>query len=110
MDFKIQLTGLNELLSIIYGDKMQLTSLLHELGFEASQVEVLQGQHLESIVAEFLEGIQKRLTSYTGKDTYYQILIRRYGLVGESPCQLFVIDARNINIPEYFRDLFDEVI
>ncbi len=110
MDFKIQLTGLNELLSIIYGDKMQLTSLLHELGFEASQVEVLQGQHLESIVAEFLEVIHKRLTSDAGKDTYYQILNRRYGLDGESPEQLSVIAARNNHSPEYLRELFEEII
>ena len=110
MDFKIQLTGLNQLLSIIYGDEMQLNTLLRELGFEESQIEGLQDQHLESIVAEFLEVIHKRLTSDSGKDTYYQILSRRYGLDGESPEQLSAIAARDNHSPEYLRELFEEII
>jgi hypothetical protein len=110
MDFKIQLTGLNQLLSIIYGDEMQLNTLLRELGFEESQIEGLQDQHLESIVAEFLEVIHKRLTSDSSKDTYYQILGRRYGLDGESPEQLSAIAARDNHSPEYLRELFEEII
>jgi len=72
MDSKAQLTGLNELLSVIYGSEMPLTALFHELGFEQSQIERLRDHHLESVVPQFLEVIHKRLTSDSGKDTYYQ--------------------------------------
>jgi len=110
MDFKIQLTGLNELLSVIYGDEMQLSTLLRELGFEPSQIEQLRDQHLESIVAQFLDVIHKRLTSDSGKDTYYQILGRRYGLDGQAPEQLSAIAAKENHSPEYLRQLFEEII
>jgi hypothetical protein len=77
MDFKIQLTGLNQLLCVIYGDETQLDALLREVGFEPSQIAQLQDQHLQSVVGQFLEVIHKRLSSDSGKDTYYQILSRR---------------------------------
>jgi len=110
MDFKIQLTGLNELLSIIYGDETKLSSLLRELGFEESQIEVVRDKHLESVVAQFLEVIHKRLTNDAGKDTYYQILVRRYGLDGESHEQLSVIAPKYNYTPEYLKQIFDEII
>jgi hypothetical protein len=110
MDFKIQLKGLNELLSVIYGGEMQLDALLGDLGFEQSQIEQLQGQHLESIAAGFLEILHKRLTNDAGKDTYYLILRRRYGLDGESPQPLSAI-AEKLNFsPEYLRQVFEEII
>ncbi len=46
MDFNIQQTGLNELLSVIYGDEMTLNVLLSELGFEQAQIEGLGEEHL----------------------------------------------------------------
>lgn len=110
MDFKIQLTGLNELLSVIYGDEMQLSSLLGELGFERSQIETLRDRHLQAVVTQFLEVIHKRLTSDSGKDTYYQILSRRYGLDGEPKDQLSAIANGHNFSPEYTRQLFEEII
>jgi len=88
MDFKTQLTGLNELLSVIYGEEMHLSTLLAELGFEPVQIEQLKDQHLESVVRQFLEVVHKRLTNDAGRDTYYQILSRRYRLDGEPREQL----------------------
>jgi hypothetical protein len=110
MDFKIQLTGLNQLFCLIYGDEMQLDTLLGELGFESSQVAQLQGKHLESVVGQFLEVIHKRLSSDSGRDTYYQILNRRYGLDGEPHEQLSAIAAKHGFSTEYIRPLFDEII
>ena len=110
MDFKTQLTGLNEFLSVIYGDETNLNSLLGDLGFEEAQIERLGDQHLERVVAQFLEVIHKRLTSDSGKDTYYQILSRRYGLDGEPREQLSVIAERHGYSPEYLRQLFEEII
>lgn len=110
MDFNIQLTGLNQLLCLIYGDEMQMDMLLGELGFEPAQVGQLQGKHLEPVVAQFLEVIHKRLSSDSGRDTYYQILSRRYGLDGEPHEQLSVIAGKYGYSPEYIRALFEEII
>ena len=110
MEFKNQLAGLDELLSVIYGDGMSLDTLLGDLGFEESQVERLYDQQLEAVVARFLEGIHRRLTSDSGKDTYYQILSRRYGLDGEPREQLSVIAEKHGFSSEYLRELFEEII
>src|SRR6185295_11786248 len=110
MDSKAQLTGLNELLSVIYGNEMQLTELFQELGFEQSQTERLRDHHLELIVPQFLEVIHKRLTSDSGKDTYYQILSRRYGLDGEPRAGLSTIAGIHGFSAEYLRPLFEEII
>ena len=110
MDVKTRLSGLDELLGIIYGKEARLSTLLSELGFERSQVEQLQDGHLESVVAQFLEVIHKRLTSDSGKDTYYQILSRRYGLDGEPHQQLSAIAEKYGYSPEYLRQLFEEIL
>jgi hypothetical protein len=110
MDSKVQLTGLNELLSIIYGNEMQLTVLLQDLGFEQSQIEQLRDQHLEPVVHQFLEVIHKRFTNDSGRDTYYQILSRRYGLDGEPREQLSAIAPKYNYSSEYLRQLFEEII
>jgi hypothetical protein len=110
MDSKAQLTGLNELLSVIYGDEMRLSTLLDELGFEQSQIEGLRDQHLQAVVTQFLEVIHKRLTSDSGRDTYYQILSRRYGLDGEPREGLSAIAEKHGFSPEYMRQLFEEII
>src|SRR5688572_30307356 len=110
MGFKTQLTGLNDLLSIIYGDETKLSSLLRELGFEESQIEVVRDKHLESVVSQFLEVIHKRLTNDAGKDDYYHILARRYGLDGESPEQLSTIAPKYNYSPELLRQTFKEIL
>jgi hypothetical protein len=110
MDFKTQLAGLNELLSIIYGDEMTLDALFGELGFEESQIERLRDQYPEAVTVPFLEVIHKRLTSDSGKDTYYQILSRRYGLDGAPREQLSAIAERHGFSPEFLRQLFEEII
>jgi DNA-binding Lrp family transcriptional regulator len=110
MDVKTRLSGLEELLGIIYEKDTSLSTLLGELGFERFQIERFQNGHLESVVDRFLEVIHKRLTSDSGKDTYYQILSRRYGLDGEPPQQLSVIAEKYGYSPEYLRQLFEEII
>src|SRR3972149_6076666 len=110
MDFKIQLTGLNELLSIIYGNELRLSGLLRELGFEESQIEQVRDKHLESVVSQFLEVIHKRLTNDAGKDSYYHILSRRYGLDGEAPEQISAVAEKQNHSPEYLRQLFEEIL
>ena len=110
MEFKTQLTGLNELLSVVYGNEVQLNELLRELGFEQSQIEQLKDHQLQSVVSQFLELIHKRLTSNSGKDTYYLIPSRRYGLDGETRAQLSAIAEIHGFSPEYLRQLFEEII
>jgi DNA-directed RNA polymerase sigma subunit (sigma70/sigma32) len=110
MDPKLQLTGLNEFLAIVYGNEMQLTALLRDLGFEKSQIEQMRDQHLEPVVHQFLEVIHKRLTNDAGKDTYYQILSRRYGLDGEPREQLSAIAPKYNFSAEHLRQLFEEIV
>jgi hypothetical protein len=110
MDFKTQITGLNQLLEVIYGDDAKLSTLLRDLGFEQEQIEQVRDKHLESVAAQFIEVIHKRLTSDSGKDTYYQVLSRRYGLDGEAPEQLSAIAEMHGHSPEYLRQLFEEII
>lgn len=110
MDIQIRYSGMDELLGVIYGNDTHLKTVLSELGFERSQVEQLQGDQLESVVAQFLEVIHKRLTSDSGRDTYYQILSRRYGLDGEPHQQLSAIAEQHGFSPEYLRQLFEEIL
>ena len=110
MDVNTRYAGLEELLGIIYGNGTRLSTLLSELGFERSQAEQLQNGRLESVIVQFLEVIQKRLTSDSGKDTYYQILSRRYGLDGEPRQQLSAIAETYGYSPQYLRQLFEEII
>ncbi|HSB01238.1 MAG TPA: hypothetical protein VLE49_11345 [Anaerolineales bacterium] len=110
MDIKTQLSGLNELLVLMYGNDLCLSTLLRELGFEQAQTKHLQDEDLEPIVAQFLQVIHERLTSTSGKDTYYQILSRRYGLDGEPRQQLSAIAEEHGLSPEYLRQLFEEII
>jgi hypothetical protein len=88
MNFEIQFKGLNDLLAAIYGSGMQLAGLLHELGFEQSRIDQLNGPPLEAVAAGLLDSLHRRLTSDAGQDTYYQVLARRYGLDGEPPQSL----------------------
>ena len=110
MDVNTRYAGLEELLGIIYGNGTRLSTLLSELGFERSQAEQLQNGRLESVIVQFLEVIHKRLTSDSGKDTYYQILSRRYGLDGEPRQQLSAIAETYGYSPQYLRQLFEEII
>jgi len=110
MSFNTQFTGLNELLSAIYGDQTHLDSLLRQLGFDPTHVELLQGPSVEVLVAEFLEAVHKRLTSESGQDTYYQMLSSRYGLAGDPPQGLEAIAQKRNVSPEYLRQLFEEII
>jgi hypothetical protein len=110
MDVKTRLSGLEELLGVIYGSDTCLSAMLSELGFERAQIAQLQNVHLESVITQFLEVIHKRLSSDSGKDTYYQVLSRRYGLDGEQHEQLSAIAARHGVSPEYLRQLFEEIL
>lgn len=110
MDVNTQLSGVDELLAVIYGHDVCLSSLLRQLGFEQAQIDQLQNGHLESVVNQFLEVIHKRLTSDSGKDTYYQILSRRYGLDGEPRQQLSVLAETYSLSPDYLRLLFEDIL
>ncbi len=110
MDVKTRFSGLEQLLGIIYGNETRLSTLLGELGFERFQIEQFHNGHLEAVVDQFLGVIHKRLTSDSGKDTYYQILSRRYGLDGEPPQQLSAIAEKYGYSPEYLRQLFEEIL
>ncbi|KAF0106506.1 MAG: hypothetical protein FD146_2514 [Anaerolineaceae bacterium] len=110
MDFKTQLTGLNQFLSTILGEETRISGLLASLGFEQARIELLRDQHMEPVVSQFVEVIHKRLTSDSGKDAWFQLLNRRFGLDGEPPEPLDAIAGRLGFSPEYARQVYEEVL
>jgi hypothetical protein len=110
MDTNTRYSGLDELLAAIYGNGTHLHTLLCQLGFEQPQINQLQNGNLEPIISQFLDVIHKRLTSDSGKDTYYQILLRRYGLDGEPRQQLSAIAETYKWSPEYLGRLFEDIL
>jgi hypothetical protein len=110
MDFKTQLNGLNQFLTDIFGEETRLSGLLANLGFEQTQIELLRDQHLDPVVSEFIDFVHKRLTSQSGKDTWFQLLSRRYGLDGEPPESFDVIGGRLGLSPQYARQVSEEAL
>ncbi len=84
MDLQNQLAGLDQFLSAIYGSGASLGSVLGSLGFDAAQLKSLQERHLASIASGFIEAIHERLT-WEDKDTWFRLIVRRFGLDGEPP-------------------------
>lgn len=108
MDFKIQLSGLNDFLGAVYGGKTQLSSLLSDLGFERTQIDLLSG-HFEQVVPEFVAVIKDRLANGSVKAGHvFQVACRRYGLDGESPETLESIAKKHNISVKYARQLEEE--
>ena len=110
MDSNIKLSGFKDLLAAIFGNGVQLTDLLREQGFEQSQVELLNRQAHQVIVDDLLDVLHKRLTSETGKDTYFKILSRRFGLDGDPPESLDAIAQKNGYTAVFIHQLYDEIL
>lgn len=110
MNFDTQLNGLNDLLAVIYGSETQLPTLMRELGFEQEQVNHLDRMPLQAIASGLLDSLHKRLTSDSGKDTYYQIISRHYGLDGEAPRSLDEIAQERDMERAYLSQLFREIL
>lgn len=86
MNFKIQLTGLNEFLTEIYKTETRLSTLLSGLGFDKKQIELLREHHLEPVVANFIDVIKEHLGN-----RLFDVISRRFGLDGEIPDTLQVV-------------------
>ncbi len=109
MDFKIQLSGLNDFLGSAYGQETQLTSLLADLGFEHAQIDLLSNGHLEHLASGFVAALKDKLSSGSGKgDHVFQVACRRYGLDGETPETLDSIAKKHSISAKYARQLEDE--
>jgi predicted house-cleaning noncanonical NTP pyrophosphatase (MazG superfamily) len=110
MDVTTRVAGLNQFLTTIYQREADVGTVLHELGFEQAQIEQMQNGLLEVVMDQFLGVIHRRLTSDFGKDTYYHILCRCYGLDGEPPEQLSAIAESYGYSSSYLHQLFEEII
>lgn len=78
MDFKSQLTGLNEFLSRIHNNETRLSTLLAEMSFSKDQIDLLRGSRLAPLVEGFISAIRDTLGAET-----FDIISRLYGLHGE---------------------------
>jgi hypothetical protein len=87
MDLQTQLTSIDRFLSAIYGSGTSLEGLLGSLGFDPAQVKSLHDRHLPAIAAGLVEAVHARLT-WEDKDTWFHLIARRFGLVGEPPAAL----------------------
>lgn len=111
MDFKIQLSGLNNFLGTIYGEETQLTGLLANLGFERTQIDLLSNGHLERLVSGFVDALKDKLSSGGGKgDHVFQVACRRYGLDGETPETLDSIAKKHSISAKYVGQLEEEAL
>lgn len=86
MNFKTQLTGLNDFLTEIYKTETRLSTLLSNLGFDKGQIELLRDHHLESVVENFITVIKERLSN-----RLFDVVSRRFGLDGKPPDTLQAI-------------------
>ena len=110
MDLTLQLAGLNRFLSAVFGGETNLDGLLVDLGFEQAQIDLLHDQSLEPVISQFVEVVHKHLTGESGKDTYFLLLSRRYGLDGE-PAESLETIARGMNFsPEFARLVSEEAL
>jgi len=106
MDVKTRLSSLNDFLGATYGAETQLSTLLANLGFERTQIELLNDEHLEYVVSQFVDVIQEKLTSGGGKsDHLFQVICRCYGLDGEPSETLDSIAKKHGISLQYTRQL-----
>lgn len=109
MDFDTQLSGLNHFLATAYGKETQVNSLLAGLGFENTQIDLLNNGSLENLVAEFVSAIKEKLGS--GKsDHVFQVACRRFGLDGDAPETAESIAKKHSISAEYVRQLEEEAL
>jgi hypothetical protein len=111
MDFKMQLSGLNDFLGSAYGQETQLNSLLTDLGFERTQIDLLNNKSLECLVSGFVTVIKDKLSSGNGKgDHVFQVACRRYGLDGETPETPNSIAKKHSISAQYVQQLEEEAL
>ncbi len=111
MDFATQLSGLNQFLATAYGKETQVNSLLSGLGFESTQIDLLNNGSLENLVAEFVTAIKDKLSSGGGKgDHVFQVAARLYGLDGEAPETAESIAKKHSISAQYVRQLEEEAL
>lgn len=111
MDFATQLSGLNQFLATAYGKETHINSLLTSLGFENTQVDLLNDGNLENLVTEFVAAIKEKLSSGSGKgDRAFQVACRRYGLDGDAPETAESIAKKHSISAQYVRQLEEEAL
>ena len=111
MDFKMQLSGLNDFLETAYGQETQLDNLLAELGFERTQIDLLNSTSLERLVPGMVAIIKEKLSGSNGKsDHAFQVACRRYGLDGETPETIETIAKKHSIGAQYVRQLEEEAL
>ncbi len=96
MDPNLQLTGLDQFLTDIYGEPTTLVTLLDALGFDTAQTNILRERHLQRLAEKFIEVVHKRLT-WGENDLWFRLLAREYALDGEPPEDVKIV-AHNLNI------------
>ena len=85
MDLKVRLTGLNRLLTEVYGVDTRLSLLLGELGLTPREISELRGCHLVDLTGSFLATLERLVSSSRDAERGWRILVRRFSLDGQPP-------------------------
>jgi hypothetical protein len=81
---RAKVLGINRFLSDVYDKDLRLSQLLLRLGFEESQVNEIKRQHVPAVVDTYLDGIQSLICVSRARVRDHEIMVRRYGLDGNS--------------------------
>lgn len=107
---KVQVEGVNRLLTTIYKREMRLSTLLAELGFSESEIALLREQHLAALVAISIEALATWLQVGRDGGRRYHILTRRLGLDG-APTETLEQIGRRLGVSrERIRQLESKVL
>lgn len=85
MNIRQQVDGLNSFLTEVFGAETRLSSILNGLGFNDQQVELIKTSHLENVITEYLDAIEKRMLEWLDGEELFNVLSRRYGWDGQMP-------------------------
>ena len=110
MGLKVQVTGLNEFLTALFGREMRLSTLLSDLGYDPEQIQILRENHIEHIVALYLECLREHAERGKNGARLYEVLTRRFGLDGKSPETLHDIGQQFNLSRERIRQLEEKVL
>jgi hypothetical protein len=69
MSLKIQVTGINAFLTILYNQETRLSNLLAKLNFDPQQIDGIRTQYLEQLVCACISFVRACIISgYNGSD------------------------------------------
>jgi len=83
MSLKIQVTGMNAFLTILYNQETRLSDLLAKINFDPQQIDSIRTQYLERLVCACISFVRQCIISGRDGERLYHIVSRRFGFDGQ---------------------------